>query len=472
MSNRRDFLKQMALLGGAAAFSPSLFANAANAERPIDPNALRFGVIGCGRRGAHNMNTFGEKLRQHIAAVCDTDLNYLNQAKAKYQSAQTFRDYREMLDKMEGKIDAVIVSTPDVSHYAATMCAVKKGLPVYLEKPFCHTIWQGRDLYKAIQQKNVLVQMGNQSHSTEGIRFCAEWIKGGLIGKVKEVILWTDRPLGTGVADFPNNVKEFPSAKSVPEWLEWDLWQNVAQEQEYFGNGLTHEKWRGWWKYGSGSLGDIGCHMLDIPVYALELPYPSQIVSRTRGVTDISVASQEAVEYTFAKSNQNAPVKVTWYSGFKRPHSDGTWDKDYDTKLLPPLPKHYIDNGGDYSKLATNGQFFIGEKGVIYSPDMHLGGRPILLPKELWADVRQNLPRTETRILHNDHWLNFVRAVKGEDKLSSAPDYAHVLTEVVQLGNLASRTGAKIVWDSKKLVCVGNPAATKFVNPPMRKGWF
>ena len=469
MINRRDFIKNMALFGGAAALSPRIFAGAASAPT-LDPNALRIGVIGCGNRGEHNMNTFGERLGQHIAAICDTDLNQCSKAKEKYASAQVFRDYREMLVKMEGKLDAVVISTPDLSHYAAAMSAVNSGLHIYIEKPFCHTIWQGRDLYKAIQKKGVLVQMGNQSHSAEGIRYCAEWIKAGLIGKVKEVILWTDRPLGG--ATFPNNVTNFPQAESVPSWLEWDLWQNVAAPQEYFGNRLTQGKWRGWWKYGSGALGDIGCHMLDIPVYALGLPYPSQIVSKTRGVTAISVASQEAVEYTFAKSNQGNPVKVTWYSGFKRPNESGAWDKGYDTKLLPPLPKQYIESGGEYAKLATNGQFLIGDKGVIYCPNMHQKGRPILLPRELWDDVKKNLPRTEERIKNNDHGLNFVRAVKGEDKLSSAPDYAHVLTEVVQLGNLASRTNAKIVWDAKNLVCVGNTAATKFVNPPMRKGWF
>ena len=471
MLDRRDFLKAMALFGGAAALPSRLFADAANEQTP-EPNALRMGIIGCGRRGAHNMNTFGKNLRQNIAAICDTNLNYLNAANHQFKGAERFRDYREMLDKMEGRLDAVVISTPDVSHYAAAMCAVEKGLNIYIEKPFCHTIWQIRSLYKAIRDKGVLVQMGNQSHSTEGIRYCAEWIKAGLIGRVKEVVLWTDRPLGTGVADFPNDVKEYPAAEPVPEWLDWNLWQNVAEPQDYFGHGVTQEKWRGWWKYGSGSLGDIGCHMLDIPVYALGLPYPSKIESKTRGVTAISVASQEAVEYTFAKSNQGSPVKVTWYSGFKYPDKEGNYPAGYDKSLLPPLPKEYTDTGRGYSQLSDNGQFLIGEKGVIYCPSMHQGGRPSLLPRELWEDVKDNLPRTEERILHNDHWLNFVRSVKGEDKLSSAPEYAHVLTEVVQLGNLASRTGAKIVWDSKNLVCVGNPAATKFVNPPMRKGWF
>lgn len=471
MLDRRSFLRNTTLAGAGFMLAPKIFADAAN-QVQAEKNALRLGIIGSGRRGGTNMDIFSKHRKQIIAAFADTNANVRNSTQGKHPNAKGFADYREMLDKMKGQLDAVVISTPDVSHYAAAMCAVKAGLNIYIEKPLCHTIWQIRDLYKAVKAKGVKVQMGNQSHSTEGIRFCAEWIQGGLIGTVKEVVLWTDRPLGTGVADFPNNVASYPPVVKVPEYLNWDLWQNVSQPQDYFGKGVDNEKWRGWWKYGSGSLGDIGCHMLDIPVYALGLSYPSKIVSKTRGVTEISVASQEKVDYYFKESIQKTPVKVTWHSGFKRPREDGSWEDGYDKSLLPPLPKHYTDNGGDYAKLATNGQFFIGDKGVIYSPDMHLGGKPILLPKELWADVRNNLPRTEKRIKHNDHYLNFIEAVRGEAELSSGPDYAHVLTEVVQLGNLASRTGSEIVWDSKKLVCVGNPKATALVNPPMRKGWF
>lgn len=469
MINRRSFIKSAALLASAAAFAPRAFSIQ---EKKYGEN-LRMAFIGTGGRGWSNMRDF-YKIKQIPVALCDVESNRLKHAKENLApEAATFKDYREMLDKMHSQIDAVVISTPDVSHYAAAMCAIKYGLPIYIEKPLCHTIGQIRSLYKAASEKNIIAQMGNQSHSTEGIRYCKEWIDGGLIGKVKEVVLWTDRPLGTGVADFPNNIKQYPSAKPVPAVLDWDLWQNVAEPQPYFGNGVEYEKWRGWWKYGSGSLGDIGCHMLDIPVYALGLSYPSRIKSTTRGVTEISVASQEKVEYFFDKSNQGVPVKVTWYSGFKYPNKeDGSYPKDYDKSLLPPLPKEWTDVGRGYRELSDNGQFIIGEKGVIYAGAMHLGGRPALLPRDLWESVKNNLPRTEPRVKHNHHWLNFVEAVKGEAKLSSPLDYAHVLTEVVQLGNLASRTGADIVWDSKNLVCKGNPKATAFVNPPMPKGWF
>ena len=472
MTSRRDFLKNISIITGGAILGPRAFASTTNPNAAKNP--LRIAYIGAGNRAAQNFDSFEHTKQQICVALCDTDSGGwgLESAAKKAPGAALFTDYRAMLEKMHKDIDAVVISTPDFSHYAAAMCALNYSKPIYLEKPMCHTIWQIRDLNKAVAQKKVAAQMGNQSHSTEGIRFCAEWIKGGVIGTVREVNLWTDRPLGGGVAGFPNNISQYPPAAHLPSTIHWDLWQNITEPQEYFGNGITREKWRGWWKYGSGALGDIGCHMLDIPVYALGLPYPSRIKSRTRGVTALSVASQEAVEYTFAKSNQGVPVKVTWYSGFKYPDANGNYPEGYDKSLLPPLPKEYTEGGKGYKNISDNGQFIIGDKGVIYCPNMHQGGRPILLPRELWDDVKHSLPRTEERVKNGNHWLNFIEAVRGEAKLSSGFDYAHILTEVVQLGNLASRTGADIIWDPKNLVCRGNKSATALVNPPMRKGWF
>lgn len=469
--DRRMFIRNMALAGCGLSLAPRMFAQENKEEVTPEDNALRMAFIGVGGMGGWDTHCFHTFQRQKVVAVCDVNKNTLKGAGEKYK-AQTFTDYREMFDKMEGKIDAVLIAIPDVSHFGAAMCAAKHKVPMYLEKPMCHTIWQIRELYKTVKANNVIAQMGNQSHSTEGIRYCKEWIEAGLIGKVREVILWTDRPLGTGVANFPNNVREYPPSAPVPDFIDWDLWQNVAEPQDYFEDGLVFGRWRGWWKYGSGSLGDIGCHMLDIPVYALGLGYPDRIKSTARGSTPISVPSQERVDYYFKKSNQGVPVKVSWFSGFKYADKDGNYPKDYDKSLLPTLPKEWTKLGRGHRELSDNGQFLIGDKGVIYCNNMHMGGRPALLPRDLWESVKDNLPRTEPRIYNNDHHRNFIQAVRGEADLSSPFDYAHVLTEVVQLGNLASRTASDIVWDAKNLVCKGNPKATKLVNTPMRKGWF
>ena len=172
------------------------------------------------------------------------------------------------------------------------------------------------------------------------------------------------------------------------------------------------------------------------------------------------------------RDRQGVPVKVSWYSGFKFPAKDGSYPEGYDTSLLPPLPKEWTKLGRTHRDISDNGQFIIGDKGVIYCNNMHMGGRPALLPRDLWLSVKDNFPRTEPRIFNNDHHRNFIQAVRGEASLSSPFDYAHVLTEIVQLGNLASRTQSDIVWDAKRLVCKNNPAATKLVNTPMRKGWY
>lgn len=469
--NRRMFLRNLALGACGIGLAPRLLAEEQKEEIIPEKDALRMAFVGVGGMGGWDTHCFHKFQKQKVAAVCDVNKNTLKHAGELY-GAPTFTDYREMFDKMAGKIDAVLIAIPDVSHFGAAMCAAKHKVPMYLEKPMCHTIWQVRELYKTVKKNNVIAQMGNQSHSTEGIRYCKEWIEAGLIGNVREVILWTDRPLGQGVASFPNNVSEYPPSATPPDFIDWNLWQNVAEPQEYFEDGLVFGRWRGWWKYGSGSLGDIGCHMLDIPVYALGLGYPDMVKSHTRGATKISVPSQERVDYYFKKSKQGVPVKVSWYSGFKFPAKDGSYPEGYDTSLLPPLPKEWTKLGRTHRDISDNGQFIIGDKGVIYCNNMHMGGRPALLPRDLWLSVKDNLPRTEPRIFNNDHHRNFIQAVRGEASLSSPFDYAHVLTEIVQLGNLASRTQSDIVWDAKRLVCKNNPAATKLVNTPMRKGWY
>jgi len=462
---RRDFIKKTALGIGAFATAPYVISQEKNNDKP-----LRLAFIGAGSQGHYNLIKFITELKQTLVAVADVNTHVRgNNVLQAFPDTPFYSDYRVMLKEMHDKIDAVIITIPDHSHYAAAMCALNYGLSIYLEKPMCHTIWQIRNLYETAKKKNVVTQMGNQSHSCDGIRHCKAWIDAGIIGTVREVVLWTDRPLGTGVADFPNNVSAYPPAQSVPENLDWDLWQNVAEPQAYFGNGIVNEKWRGWWKYGSGSLGDIGCHMLDIPLFALDLKYPEKIVAKARGATPLTCGSQEKVDYYFSNSNQNVPVKITWHSGFKYPDNNGNWESGYDKSLLPALPEEFLKIPRTHRNLSDNGSFFIGDKGVLYSPSMHLAGTPALIPGKIWEGIKNNLPPIKDAVREGNHYLNFIDAVRGNAKASSDFEYAHALAEVVQLGNLAIRSNKEIVWDAKNLVCVDNPEATKLVNTPMRQ---
>ncbi len=477
--DRRKFIKNFAIMGGGALAGARLLAQDDDERlKPKkmvvdvkfdknleDRNALRLAIIGCGGRGGVNMDCFAN-VGQKISAFCDVhEYRSAEDIKKHFNGQNIYKDYRVMFDKEAKNFDAVVISTPDISHYAAAMCAISHGLPVYVEKPLCHTISQIRSLCKTAAERKVATQMGNQSHSKDGIHICKEWIDAGLIGTVSEVVLWTDRPI-RGIKS--NGVVDWPSPEDAPKTLDWDLWQNVLPAEPYRPL-IVPAGWRSWWKYGSGSLGDIGCHMLDIPMHALGLDIPSLVKSRQRNRSKICTAPQDVVEYYFDTGAQGVPVKLTWHSGVVPAQYR---DAEYDEGYLPKLPKEYTDTGRGHKHLPDNGQFIMGDRGVIFVPTMHLGGAPVLLPKTLWADVKGNLPKAQTRYEGGNHYLNFVRAVRGEEKASSDFESAGKLTEVVQLGNLSLQTRTDIVWNAEKMRCENNPAADALVSRPMREGWF
>jgi len=482
MSNtsRRGFLKNLAIFGGAAALSKRGFAidddtrltpqkMVINSEFKggfADKNPIRIGFIGCNNRGRVNIESF-LNAGQKAAAFCDVDSSDRLKAVVGLfaKNPNIYKDYRLMLEKEHKNIDAVCISTPDVSHFAAAMCALSYGLPVYVEKPLCHSIGQLRALRKLALEKGATTQMGNQSHSKDGIQICKEWIGGGLIGKVREVSIWTDRPI-VGMRCY--GLEEWPAPEPAPQTLDWDLWQNVAETAPYRPL-IAPGAWRSWWKYGSGSLGDIGCHMLDIPYYALGLKYPSKVATRQNNKSQICTAMQDAVDYYFEESAQGVPVKISWHSGVVAPSKRPA---GYDLNFMPKLPKEYLDTGRTHDHLPDNGQFFIGDEGAIFVPTMHLGGAPVLLPKSKWLEVKNNLPPPQTRYEGGNHYLNFARAVRREEKSSSDFEYGGRLTELVQLGNLSLRTRSQIIWDFESVSCRDNTAANAIVNEPMRKGWY
>ena len=244
-----------------------------------------------------------------------------------------------------------------------------------------------------------------------------------------------------------------PSAESIPQGFDWQLWLNTAPDTAY-SQRLAPGSWRSWWRFGSGALGDIGCHMMGIPFYALGLKNPSAIKAESVRATSFSVALQEKVTYQFATSSQGNPVKMTWISGFRNCDADGVFPNNFDKRFLPELPKEFT---GDYRSIVTNGQFIIGDQGVIYIPQMHLSKRPVLLPEEKWNDVQDRLPEPKyTRFL--PHAENFLQAIRGEiPKPASSFDVSGKLAEIVQLGNLAIRSDKSIVWDGRMATIAESP---------------
>ncbi len=478
MSSRRKFLRDLSGVSAAAFAMPYISFGAKAGEKPKELEAyekdpIRLAFVGCGLMGGANMRIMKD-LKQRLTAYCDVDTGKYGFGNAKKYAdpdAVGFVDYREMFDKLEGKIDAVVISTPDHSHFAAAMCALKHNIPVYLEKPLCHNISQIRELTAFAEKKGLVTQMGNMVHSGDGIRIAKEWIAAGLIGKVRKVVMWTTRPVG-GCNRPTMAYKQWPS-EPVPPHLDWDKWLNVAEYGPY-SSEIVPLNWRRVYKYGTGALGDIGTHILDVPMFALDLGYPSKISSRQIGGTEISVPKQDHITYYFDNSNQGEKVEIHWYSGFLKPDKNGKWRSDFDKSFLPPLPKEFTDTGRSYKDLSNaDGMFIIGDEGVLYSPKMHLMGKPIVLPREKIA-MAKTIPQSEPRIKYANHRLNFVEAVRGDIKqaTSNFTDIAK-LTEVVLLGNLTLRTGEDVVWDAKAMKAIGGSARmNSFVKTPMRSGWY
>jgi len=412
--------------------------------------------IGIGGRGSKNIENF--KGLGNFVAFADVSENSrtVQQIRSEFPKVPFFKDYRKMFDKMHTQIDAVVVSTPDHSHYAIAMWAISAGKHVYVEKPLTHTIDEARKLKKAAADAGLITQMGNQSYSNDGIRVCKEWIDAGLIGNVSEVIQWTDRLTPGQIA---LTGKNWPKAEPVPEGLDWQLWLNVIQDTQYHSN--IEGNWRGWWRFGSGALGDIGCHMMGIPFYALDLGIPEKISAESRGGNKLHCPLQSKVSYEFGGSEHKNSLKMTWYDGFRKKDGKQEIYEGFDTSFLPHIPAAFPSK--DHNALSENGQFIVGDEGLIYIPAMHLGKEPILLPEEKWEDIKNKLPEPKLERVEN-HWLNFIQAVKGDiPQASSNFNVSANLTEIVLLGNLALRSGKAIQWDAENMICTGNKAATKMV---------
>ncbi len=471
--NRRNFIKNISL-ATSVAFAPTVFAQKNNAKQKHEKNPLRFAFVGTGLMGGVNMSVLLKQLKQQCVAVCDVDTKYgaVNQRRFA-PKAQVFIDYREMFEKLDGKIDGVVISTPDNSHFSIAMTALKYKIPVYLEKPLCHSIEQIRLLTEKANKVGVPTQMGNHVHSGCGIDYVREYINAGAIGTVKEIIAWTCRPL-KGCNQPPKGWTKWPKPDKIPATLDWDKWLNTTEYTDYY-DAVVPLNWRRFFKFGSGSLGDIGCHIIDVPITALNLPAPTLVQSRQRGGTSICVPYQDEVIYHFPTRSQGVPVKLSWYSGVVQPDENGNFPAGYDVSFLPKLPKEYTDMKRGYKQLSNDRMFIIGTEGVIYSPTMHLMGKPVLLPMSRAKSLKDELDKRTSHLKNTsrkEHILNFVQAISGDvKKCNSDFSDAGPLSETVQLGNVALQTGTPIKWNSEKMSCLNNPKADTFIKPIMREGF-
>ncbi|NIS50136.1 MAG: Gfo/Idh/MocA family oxidoreductase [Phycisphaerae bacterium] len=440
--SRRDFIGTAAT---AAAFT-IVPRNVLGGPRHVPPSEkLNIAGIGIGGRGSGVISSVDS---QNIVALCDVDWKHARGTFRRYPKARPYRDFRKMLDKEEKNIDAVTVATPDHVHAVATMAAIKRGKHVYCEKPLTHSVYEARKVAEAARKYKVATQMGNQGQATERPRLLYEYIHGGAIGPVREVHVWTDRPLrGLNSVYWPQGVERPKETPPVPDTLDWDLWLGPAPHRPYHPAYLPFN-WRGWWDFGTGALGDIGCHALSPVFKALKLGPPKSVEAISTLVNKETYPVASAVHYEFAARGDMPPVKLTWYDGGMR----------------PPRPDELEDD----RQMGTNGALFIGDKGKM------LGGR--LIPESRMAEYGkppQLLPRSPG---HSEEWI---RACKGgEPAGSNFVDHAGPLAEAVLLGNVALRpelrekmNRTKLLWDGPNLKITNVGEANQFLRRDYRDGW-
>lgn len=442
-SDRRVFLKASAVAAGAMAlprFSIARSAALANGK-------VNVAVVGAGGMGGYAVT---EAAGENFVAVCDVDEVRAAKVFEEHSDVPRFADFRVMLDKMGDQIDAVAISTPDHTHFAIAMAAMERGKHVFVQKPLAHNIWQVRTLRRAAKHYGVITQMGNQGHTFAGMRRIKEWVDAGVVGDVTEVITWTNRPNPPWFVppeSFP------PATAPVPKTLDWDLWQGPVKDRD-FSEAYAPVRWRGWWDYGCGSLGDIGCHTFDAPFWALDLGSPTRVEAfRETPPGEGFIPMSSVVVYEFPARGNRPPVTLKWYERGVDVPKPRRWD--------PAKPLN--EEGGMYME---------GSRETLY----HAGMRPdspMITPAEHFMEIKEELSKIDRLPSVGDGPIDeWLRAIKGEGPApGSSFEYASPLTEVVLLGALAQRTGRRIEWDPESMTVKGQPELDALIKEPVREGW-
>jgi len=454
--------------GGVAAWA--MMPGKSFAQKIAKPGAgqrVNVAVIGAGGKGADNM---AQLTGQNIVAMCDVDMGRVSRSlsnkdgvkpemvelKGAYDKAEQFADYRKMFDSRKD-IEAVLIATPDHHHAVAARMAMERGYHVFVQKPLTYTVRESRLLTDLAKKTPGLVtQMGNQGHSSDDGRRAVELLRGGAIGKVKEVHIWTNRPV------WPQGVSK-PEAKPVPATLDWDLWRGPANVDWGYHPDYAHFNWRGWTPFGTGAVGDMGAHLMDFPVWALEPGLPTRIEThhslwggdtdpwdykRPDNLTSYPLAS--IIYYEFGKA-KGGPIKLTWYDG----------------GLAPPAPRGLP---ADRIVEEEGGVLYIGDKGQLLHDTYGL--KPTLIGAEAIArgkKIPMSLPRIKDGI--KGHEMNWIRAIRGEEKISAPFEQSGPLTETMLLGMVAMRADKPIEYDGAKGLITNLPDANVYLDREYRKGW-
>jgi predicted dehydrogenase len=432
--------------------------------------------IGVGGKGGEDIDMFNKSGKAEIAVLCDVDERRAASSRRRFPNAKFYKDYREMLAKEGKSIDAVSVSTPDHMHAVQAMAAMQMGKHVYVQKPLTHDIYEARMLTEAAHKYKVVTQMGNQGASNDGVRQLTEWYRNGVIGDIIEIYCWTDRPV------WPQGIP-WPAAKaSVPRELDWDLWLGTAPQKDYVEN-LIPFNWRGWWDYGTGALGDMGCHIIAPAFSVMDLGYPTEaecsvgsvyIGEFKRGYFPDSCPPSSHITLKFAGKDEKPDVKLHWMDGGIQPERPAELG-----------PNELMGDGG-------NGVLFVGTKGKMMCSTYSLNPQLLPISKTATTDVPQTIKRVPGGSDgHYAAWID--AAMKGYNsneakELSSNFDIAGPLTESILMGNLAIRSYdirkekqgggytypgryIKLLWDGANMRITNFEEANQFVMRQYRTGW-
>ncbi len=489
-TSRRSFLKTSTIAGAgflcAAGSTPK-------AARASALEGLAFACIGVGGKGS--VDSSDVRLYGNVVALCDTDRGTLEGQAKNFASTnpKLYTDYRELYDEMMDKIDAVTVSTPDHMHSIITATAIKAGKHAYTQKPLTRTIGEARYLGYLARKHGVCTQMGTQGSSSDGMRRCVSQIKAGVIGEILEVYVWTNRPVWAQGPDRDMTIEKYAAQireeepdeaealieekkaqiKAAKERLDWDSWIGVAPKREFWP-GIYHGfQWRGWWDFGSGSLGDMACHTANMPFAACDLRNPTEVVAESSGHDFNSFPAATKIWFQFPATDNRGSIQLTWL----------------DAKVFPSaklFEKYGIENP------TFSGAMIIGSKGCAYSADDYADNYAFLaeggeIIKEIdgveWrkAPVDEHSGSMDPR--NKLEWVTAIRENKPELCWSNFPDHAGPLTETVLLGNLAvwtasesGKRGETIKWDAKKLEVTNlaelkTPGVAELIRPEYLNGY-
>jgi predicted dehydrogenase len=443
-TTRRDFIKKSAFTVAAFTIIPRHVLGGTGFTAPCDK--LNIACVGIGGKGRVDVQ---EVCHENIIALCDVDQararekrGNMKNAYDSFPNARKYEDFREMLDA-ETDIDAVTISTPDHTHAVITMEAMKKGKHVYTQKPLTRTVDESRKIVGYAKENGIVTQMGNQGHANEGPRILNELIWQGVIGNVKEVHCWTNRPVWPqGIAERPEN------SPPVPSTLNWDLWIGPSPYRPYHSDYVPFQ-WRAWWDFGVGALGDMGCHIMDYPFWALKLGLPISIEGYSSPVYEETAPQASLITYNFKSGLDGTMLDLIWYDGGLKPN-------------MPEGLKNHTDLWE-----SIGGVIFEGDDGVLVYG--HHQPKPVLLVngKEKEYDMpKQSIARSP------GHYVEWINEIKGsKERAMSNFDYAGPLNEAVLLGNVAIRTGQKLIWDAENMKISNLSEGNRYLKEDYRPGW-